>query len=276
MHYRELRREVRLLALAHESDYPLAKTLSDLFGSLDRDLRAGHPERGHRVGAGGRRDHDRPAGQHAARRRAQSIGRFLELLDLADAFCREERLLSLARTPEQRALPAVVPRRVRAPGARRSTAGVARRTRAGPHQRRVSRPSAPPRAVAVVAAGGAGGAVLRWLLGELAPDGSGFPWTTFGINVVGSFLLAAAARARGRPPARRCWRSPSGPGVLGGFTTLSTYAEQGRGLLADGRPALAAAYLFGTLAACLVGVALAHRLSTPADQWAFDDEEGNE
>ncbi|MGZ4466565.1 MAG: ATP-binding protein, partial [Nocardioides sp.] len=30
-HYRELRREVRLLALAHEADYPLAKSLSDLF-----------------------------------------------------------------------------------------------------------------------------------------------------------------------------------------------------------------------------------------------------
>ena len=38
-HFRELRREVRLLALAHESDYPLAKSLSDLFGSLDRQLR---------------------------------------------------------------------------------------------------------------------------------------------------------------------------------------------------------------------------------------------
>ncbi len=32
---------------------------------------------------------------------ADVIGRFIELLDLADAFCREERLLSLARTPEQ-------------------------------------------------------------------------------------------------------------------------------------------------------------------------------
>ena len=64
--------------------------------------------------------------------------------------------------------------------------------------------------------------------------------------------------------------------MLGGFTTLSTYAEQGRGLLADGRPALAAAYLFGTLAACLAGVALAHRLSTPDAQWEFDAEEGNE
>ena len=40
-HFRELRREVRLLSLAHESDYPLAKSLSDLFGTLDRHLREG-------------------------------------------------------------------------------------------------------------------------------------------------------------------------------------------------------------------------------------------
>ena len=40
-HFRELRREVRLLSLAHESDYPLAKSLSDLFATLDRHLREG-------------------------------------------------------------------------------------------------------------------------------------------------------------------------------------------------------------------------------------------
>jgi CrcB protein len=127
----------------------------------------------------------------------------------------------------------------------------------------------------VVAAGGAGGAVLRWLLGELVPNGAGFPWTTFGINVVGSFILAtlpAIAVVR----RRELLALALGPGVLGGFTTLSTYAEQGRGLLADGRPLLAAAYVFGTLAACLAAVAVAHRLSTPEEQWAFDAEEGNE
>ena len=127
----------------------------------------------------------------------------------------------------------------------------------------------------MVAAGGAGGAVLRWLLGELVPNGSGFPWTTFGINVVGSFVLATLP-AFGVIRRRELLALALGPGVLGGFTTMSTYADQGRGLLADGRPALAAAYLFGTLAACLVGVALAHRLSTPDAQWEFDAEEGNE
>ena len=40
-HSRELRREVRLLSLAHAADYPLAKSLSDLFTALDRQLRDG-------------------------------------------------------------------------------------------------------------------------------------------------------------------------------------------------------------------------------------------
>jgi hypothetical protein len=100
-HYRELRREVRLLALAHEADYPLAKSLSDVFGSLERELREG-------MGAD-QIDAAVRAGREVADLRltvaaetAAKIGRFIELLDLADAFCREERLLSLARTPEQR------------------------------------------------------------------------------------------------------------------------------------------------------------------------------
>ena len=101
VHYRELRREVRLLALAHEADYPLAKTLSDLFGSLDRVLRQG-------IGVA-QLESAVASGEETAdltvavpRATSSTIGRFLELLDLADAFCREERLLSLARTPEQR------------------------------------------------------------------------------------------------------------------------------------------------------------------------------
>ncbi|WP_308189700.1 ATP-binding protein [Nocardioides sp. cx-169] len=99
-HYRELRREVRLLALAHEADYPLAKNLSDLFGSLEQPLHDG-------MGAG-QIEAALEAGSTTTdvhvimeRSSAKLIGRFMELLDLADAFCREERLLSLARTEEQ-------------------------------------------------------------------------------------------------------------------------------------------------------------------------------
>ena len=134
---------------------------------------------------------------------------------------------------------------------------MARRTRAGPHQRRVSRPSAPPIAVAVVAAGGAAGRRPALAAGRrrarrlrLSLD---HVRDQRGRLVRCSRLLPALAVVR----RRALLALALGPGVLGGFTTLSAYAEQGRGLLADGRTALAAAYLLGTLAACLVAVALA-------------------
>jgi anti-sigma regulatory factor (Ser/Thr protein kinase) len=100
-HFRELRREVRLLALAHETDYPLAKALSDLFGSLDRQMRDGlGVEQIEAALSQGLDSTDLVV--HMPRANASTLTSFVELLDLADAFCREERLLSLARNPEQR------------------------------------------------------------------------------------------------------------------------------------------------------------------------------
>ena len=130
-------------------------------------------------------------------------------------------------------------------------------------------------ALVAVALGGAVGGTLRWWLGDLVPDGEGFPWTTFAINVTGSLALAllpALALVRNRQSLTLFL----GPGLLGGYTTLSTYAEQGRALLADGRAGLATAYLLGTLAACLLAVTIAGRWSTPPERDEFAAEEGNE
>jgi len=100
-HFRELRREVRLLSLAHQSDYPLAKNLSDLFATLDRQLRDGiGVEQIEAALARGQESTDLVV--HMPRATAATLSRFVELLDLADEFCREERLLSLARSPQQR------------------------------------------------------------------------------------------------------------------------------------------------------------------------------
>jgi anti-sigma regulatory factor (Ser/Thr protein kinase) len=100
-HFRELRREVRLLALAHETAYPLAKSLSDLFGSLERQLRDGVGiEQIEAALARGQESTDLIV--HMPRATAATLVKFVELLDLADEFCRAERLLSLARTAEQR------------------------------------------------------------------------------------------------------------------------------------------------------------------------------
>jgi len=99
-HYRELRREVRLLALAHGAEYPLAEDLADLFGSLERDLRQGLGVR--------QVDEALSSGAPTADltlsmplETAAGTGRFMELLDRADDFARQQRLLSLARTPGQ-------------------------------------------------------------------------------------------------------------------------------------------------------------------------------
>ncbi|MCW2790938.1 MAG: hypothetical protein JWO76_36 [Nocardioides sp.] len=136
-------------------------------------------------------------------------------------------------------------------------------------------PAPPPRLVAAVAVGGACGALVRWWFGEVAPDGSGFPWTTFAINLSGSFVLAALP-ALAVVRRSRLLTVGLGTGVLGGYTTLSTYSEQTRALLADGHVAVAATYLLGTLAACLVAVALAQHLSPEPARREFEEEEGNE
>ena len=100
-HFRELRREVRLLSLAHESDYPLAKSLSDLFATLDRHLREGIGIEQIEAAVADNRTHTDLV-VHMPRATARTLSRFIELLDLADDFCRQQRLLALARTAEQR------------------------------------------------------------------------------------------------------------------------------------------------------------------------------
>ncbi len=112
----------------------------------------------------------------------------------------------------------------------------------------------------LVALGGAAGAVLRWWLGDLAPTGGGFPWSTFAINVSGCLALAclpAVAGVRERPAVA----AALGPGLMGGYTTMSAYAEETRALLADDQALTAGAYVAATLVGCLLVVALAERLA---------------
>jgi CrcB protein len=104
------------------------------------------------------------------------------------------------------------------------------------------------------------GAVLRWGLGVITPDASGFPWTTFAINVTGCLALGLLPLVDGRDHRVTVFL---GPGLLGGFTTVSTYADQARALTADGDLAQAGIYVVATLAAAvgaaLVGRRLSHR-----------------
>lgn len=113
--------------------------------------------------------------------------------------------------------------------------------------------------VAVVAVGGGIGATARHSASLLWPvSPTGFPWTTFWANVVGCFLIGLfmIVITEGRP-AHRLVRPFFGTGVLGGFTTFSTYAVDIQRLMEEGRPGTALAYLAATLLAALAAVWLA-------------------
>ncbi|MGH3758827.1 fluoride efflux transporter CrcB [Actinophytocola sp.] len=107
--------------------------------------------------------------------------------------------------------------------------------------------------LAAVAVGGALGALARYGLMLAWPTEPGaFPWRTFAINVVGCFAIGAlmvlVTEVR---PAHPLVRPILGTGVLGGFTTFSTYAEEVRALLGP-EWTVAVAYLAGTVPAALV------------------------
>ena len=99
-HGAELRRELRLLALAHEDTYPVASDLSSFFHSMARDVRS-------QLGGEALLEALQTDQSHldlevkAPIDSQERFARLLELLDLADAFCQSERLLTLARSPEQ-------------------------------------------------------------------------------------------------------------------------------------------------------------------------------
>jgi CrcB protein len=108
-----------------------------------------------------------------------------------------------------------------------------------------------------VAVGGAIGALMRWGLAS-AVVGGGFPWATFITNISGSFALGVVLvvgevvgphkRYRHKPWVR-LWRPFMATGVLGGFTTFSTFAlELNRLDVAVAATYLAASVVFGLLA----------------------------
>jgi fluoride exporter len=108
----------------------------------------------------------------------------------------------------------------------------------------------------VIAAGGAVGSLARWGLGQAFPSaGDQFPWATFTVNASGSFALGVLmVFVLDVWPPSRYVRPFLGVGVLGGFTTFSTYTLDTRALIVAHRGPLAAVFLFGTLAACLAAV----------------------
>ena len=117
--------------------------------------------------------------------------------------------------------------------------------------------------LAAVGVGGFVGALGRYELGLTWPTPAGhFPWTTFTINISGAFLLGLVLTLLlERVGPTRLVRPFFCVGVLGAWTTMSTFAVEGDLLFKDGHAATAVLYVVATVvvgvAATWIGVTLA-------------------
>jgi len=105
----------------------------------------------------------------------------------------------------------------------------------------------------VVSAGGVVGALCRYALGQAYPHpAAGFPWATFGINVSCCLLIGVLMVLVAEVwPTRRLLRPFLGTGLLGGYTTFSTYVVDVQHLVTAGAARTALVYLVATVLAAL-------------------------
>jgi CrcB protein len=115
-----------------------------------------------------------------------------------------------------------------------------------------------PTVFLAVAAGGAIGASLRWLIVRWAGHALGlaFPYGTLIVNVLGSLVMGVAAVAMmERFPGSWGRLSPFlMTGVLGGFTTFSAFSLDALFLIERGRNLAAASYIGGSVGLSIAGL----------------------
>lgn len=117
--------------------------------------------------------------------------------------------------------------------------------------------------------GGAAGTLARYGVSTWCQQrfGVGFPYGTLAVNVIGSFLLGALMQiALTTELLSPTLRLGLGTGVMGGFTTYSSFNQETLRMLQDRAWLAGAVYLGGTVAGCLLagalGMAAARRLLT--------------
>lgn len=99
--------------------------------------------------------------------------------------------------------------------------------------------------VLLVAVGGACGAVLRWWVSETltAAVSSGFPYGTLAVNLIGCFVIGGVWGYTLHWPETPAWTPFVVTGVLGAFTTFSTFSKEAFALYENGQVGMAVTYV---------------------------------
>ena len=118
--------------------------------------------------------------------------------------------------------------------------------------------------LAWIALGGAIGALARYgVTGMLqGPTGTAFPWGTFVVNASGSFLIGFTLRWLEATTASPNARAFLSVGLLGAFTTFSTFSWDAIKLIEEREWLRATGYLAGSVATGLVAVVAGIALAT--------------
>lgn len=108
--------------------------------------------------------------------------------------------------------------------------------------------------VVLVGLAGAVGAMARYGIG-VAVGTRSFPWSTLGINLAGSFVLGVVLTLG----AQRDWSTsltvPVSVGLIGGFTTFSTFSYEAQTMLREDRAAAAGLYVAASVLGGVIAAA---------------------
>jgi CrcB protein len=109
---------------------------------------------------------------------------------------------------------------------------------------------------------GAGANARYWLAVWLGSKSQSFPWATLAVNLTGSLLLGVLMGVLARQNETMAWRLLLGVGVLGGYTTFSTFSMEAFQMLKSGTGAGILYILLSTaagIALAALGYSLTHR-----------------
>lgn len=118
-----------------------------------------------------------------------------------------------------------------------------------------------------VMVGGAVGSGARYLTGRAAVSllGPDYPYGTLGVNLIGGLLMGVLVGAMARTGATETWRLLLGVGVLGGFTTFSSFSLDAVTMIERGALGTALGYVLlsviGSIAALFAGLTLVRTLT---------------